>query len=119
MITTFHGNAKIIDVTPGRLQTALEEGGGRFAGRIPRGQSGHQGCHDVGPRRSDTTAVAMAAALRRCLCEIYTDVDGIFSADPRIVRNARKLDTVTFEEMRWHSRRQGADAALRGIRSPP
>lgn len=53
----------------------------------------------LGRGGSDTTAVAMAAALGADVCEIYTDVDGIFSADPRIVRNARKLDTVTFEEM--------------------
>lgn len=53
----------------------------------------------MGRGGSDTTAVAMAAALGADVCEIYTDVDGIFSADPRIVRNARKLDTVTFEEM--------------------
>src|SRR6202000_1256298 len=53
----------------------------------------------LGRGGSDTTAVALAAALTADVCEIYTDVDGIFSADPRIVPNARHLDTVTFEEM--------------------
>ena len=100
VITTgTHGNAKIIDVTPGRLQTALEEG--RIV-LVAGFQGVSQDTRDVttlGRGGSDTTAVALAAALGADVCEIYTDVDGIFSADPRIVRNARKLDTVTFEEM--------------------
>lgn len=53
----------------------------------------------LGRGGSDTTAVAVAAALDADVCEIYTDVDGIFTADPRIVPNARHLDTVSFEEM--------------------
>ena len=53
----------------------------------------------LGRGGSDTTAVALAAALKADVCEIYTDVDGIFTADPRIVPNARHLDTVSFEEM--------------------
>ena len=100
VITTgTHGNAKIIEVTPGRLQAALDEG--RIV-LVAGFQGVSQDTRDVttlGRGGSDTTAVAMAAALGADVCEIYTDVDGIFSADPRIVRNARKLDTVTFEEM--------------------
>ena len=100
VITTgTHGNAKIIEVTPGRLRAALEEG--RIV-LVAGFQGVSQGTRDVttlGRGGSDTTAVALAAALGADVCEIYTDVDGIFSADPRIVPNARKLDTVTFEEM--------------------
>ena len=74
----------------------------------------------LGRGGSDTTAVALAAALHADVCEIYTDVDGIFSADPRIVPNARKLDTVTLrgDARDGGLRGQGADAALRGIRPP-
>jgi len=100
VITTgTHGNAKIIDVTPGRLQAALDEG--RIV-LVAGFQGVSQDTRDVttlGRGGSDTTAVAMAAALGADVCEIYTDVDGIFTADPRIVPNAKKLDTVTFEEM--------------------
>jgi aspartate kinase len=100
VITTgTHGNAKIINVTPGRLQTALDEG---FIVLVAGFQGVSQDTRDVttlGRGGSDTTAVALAAALGADVCEIYTDVDGIFSADPRIVHNARKLDAVTFEEM--------------------
>ncbi|OBG20352.1 aspartate kinase [Mycobacterium sp. 852002-51057_SCH5723018] len=100
VITTgTHGNAKIIEVTPGRLQTALDEG---FIVLVAGFQGVSQDTRDVttlGRGGSDTTAVALAAALGADVCEIYTDVDGIFSADPRIVHNARKLDAVTFEEM--------------------
>ncbi|OMC08373.1 MULTISPECIES: aspartate kinase [unclassified Mycobacterium] len=100
VITTgTHGNAKIIDVTPTRLQSALDEG--RIV-LVAGFQGVSQDTRDVttlGRGGSDTTAVALAAALGADVCEIYTDVDGIFSADPRIVHKARKLDTVTFEEM--------------------
>jgi len=100
VITTgTHGNAKIIDVTPGRLQAALDEG--RIV-LVAGFQGVSQDTRDVttlGRGGSDTTAVALAAALGADVCEIYTDVDGIFSADPRIVANARKLEAVTFEEM--------------------
>ena len=100
VITTgAHGKAKIIDVTPTRLQAALDEG--RIV-LVAGFQGVSQDTRDVttlGRGGSDTTAVALAAALHADVCEIYTDVDGIFSADPRIVANARRLDTVTFEEM--------------------
>ncbi|OBG49806.1 MULTISPECIES: aspartate kinase [unclassified Mycobacterium] len=100
VITTgTHGNAKIIEVTPGRLQAALDEG--RIV-LVAGFQGVSQDTRDVttlGRGGSDTTAVALAAALHADVCEIYTDVDGIFTADPRIVHNARRLDKVTFEEM--------------------
>jgi aspartate kinase len=97
--TSTHGNAKIIDVTPGRLQDALGEG---LIVLVAGFQGVSQDSKDVttlGRGGSDTTAVALAAALHADVCEIYTDVDGIFTADPRIVPNARHLDTVSFEEM--------------------
>ncbi|MSW73512.1 MAG: aspartate kinase, partial [Actinobacteria bacterium] len=97
--TSTHGRARIIDVTPGRIQEALKEG----AIAIVAGFQGiSQDTKDVttlGRGGSDTTAVALAAALDADVCEIYTDVDGVFSADPRVVPNARKLKTVTYEEM--------------------
>lgn len=100
VITTgTHGNAKIIDVTPGRLQAALDEGRVVLVAGFQGVSQDTRDVTTLGRGGSDTTAVALAAALRADVCEIYTDVDGIFSADPRIVHNARKLDTVTFEEM--------------------
>ncbi len=97
--TSAHGRARIIDVTPGRIQEALKEG----AIAIVAGFQGiSQDTKDVttlGRGGSDTTAVALAAALEADVCEIYTDVDGVFSADPRVVPTARKLKTVTYEEM--------------------
>ena len=97
--TSAHGRARIIDVTPGRIQEALAEG----AIAIVAGFQGiSQDTKDVttlGRGGSDTTAVALAAALEADVCEIYTDVDGVFSADPRVVPSARKLKTVTYEEM--------------------
>ena len=91
MITTgTHGNAKIIDVTPGRLRQALDEG---LIVLVAGFQGVSQDSKDVttlGRGGSDTTAVALAAALKADVCEIYTDVDGIFTADPRIVPNARQ-----------------------------
>ena len=97
--TSAHGRARIIDVTPSRIREALDEG----AIAIVAGFQGiSQDTKDVttlGRGGSDTTAVALAAALDADVCEIYTDVDGVFSADPRVVPSARKLKTVTYEEM--------------------
>ena len=94
-----HGKARIIDVTPGRIVDALKEG----AIAIVAGFQGiSQDTKDVttlGRGGSDTTAVALAAALDADVCEIYTDVDGVFSADPRVVPSARKLKGITYEEM--------------------
>jgi aspartate kinase len=97
--TAAHGNARIIDVTPSRIQEALDDG----AIAIVAGFQGvSQGNHEIttlGRGGTDTTAVALAAALNADVCEIYTDVDGVFTADPRIVPNARHLDKITYEEM--------------------
>ena len=97
--TSAHGRARIIDVTPGRIKEALDAG----AIAIVAGFQGiSQDTKDVttlGRGGSDTTAVALAAALDADVCEIYTDVDGVFSADPRVVPNAQKLKTVTYDEM--------------------
>ncbi|MEO6795250.1 MAG: aspartate kinase [Mycobacterium sp.] len=100
VITTgVHGKAKIIDVTPGRLQAALDEGQVVLVAGFQGVSQNTKDVTTLGRGGSDTTAVALAAALKADVCEIYTDVDGIYSADPRIVPNAKKLDTVTFEEM--------------------
>ncbi|WP_433247928.1 aspartate kinase [Streptosporangium sp. CA-135522] len=97
--TSSHGRARIIDVTPGRIREALD--GGQIA--IVAGFQGvSQDTKDIttlGRGGTDTTAVALAAALGADVCEIYTDVDGIFTADPRIVPVARKIPQISFEEM--------------------
>jgi aspartate kinase len=94
-----HGSARIVEVNPTRIRAALDadaiaivagfQGFNRSTGDITT----------LGRGGSDTTAVALAAALKADVCEIYTDVDGIFTADPRIVHNARKVDRITSEEM--------------------
>jgi aspartate kinase len=94
-----HGRARIIDVTPGRLREALD--GGHIV-LVAGFQGVSQDTKDIttlGRGGSDTTAVALAAALGADVCEIYTDVEGVYTADPRIVPQARRLDTVTYEEM--------------------
>lgn len=94
-----HGKAKIIDVTPGRISAAIAEG---HIVIVAGFQGVSQDTHEIttlGRGGTDTTAVALAAALKADICEIYTDVDGVFTADPRIVPTARKLDRVTYEEM--------------------
>ena len=94
-----HGKARIIDVTPGRIREAIDSGSIAIVAGF---QGISQDTNDIttlGRGGSDTTAVALAAALEADVCEIYTDVDGIFSADPRTVPAARKLTTVTYEEM--------------------
>ncbi len=94
-----HGSARIVDVAPSRVREALDIG----AVAIVAGFQGfHRGSGDIttlGRGGSDTTAVALAAALDADVCEIYTDVDGIFTADPRVVPTARKIDRITSEEM--------------------
>jgi aspartate kinase len=94
-----HGRARIIDVTPGRISTAIAEG---FIPIVAGFQGVSQTTKDIttlGRGGSDTTAVALAAALGADVCEIYTDVDGIFTADPRIVRTARRIPKISYEEM--------------------
>ena len=97
--TSAHGKARIIDVTPGRVRTALDEGKIVLVAGFQGVSQDTKDITTLGRGGSDTTAVALAAALKADVCEIYTDVDGVYSADPRIVPDARKLDAVTYEEM--------------------
>lgn len=94
-----HGSARIVDVNPTRVRAALDAG----AIAIVAGYQGfNRGTGDIttlGRGGSDTTAVALAAALGADVCEIFTDVDGVYTADPRVVHNARKIDRITSEEM--------------------
>ncbi len=94
-----HGRARIIDVAPGRIREAIEEGAIAIVAGFQGVSQDTKDITTLGRGGSDTTAVALAAALDADVCEIYTDVDGVFSADPRVVPTARKLKSVTYEEM--------------------
>ena len=91
---TTHGKAKIVDVRARRIHEALDEGAIVLVAGF-QGVSTEFDITTLGRGGSDTTAVALAAALGADACEIYTDVDGVFTADPRIVPEARKLHAVT------------------------
>ena len=94
-----HGKARIIDVTPGRISGALADGAIPIVAGF-QGVSAHgKDITTLGRGGSDTTAVALAAALKADVCEIYTDVDGVFTADPRIVPTARRIPAIRYEEM--------------------
>jgi len=97
--TSTHGRARVIDVTPGRIQEALKEGAIAIVAGFQGVAQDTKDITTLGRGGSDTTAVALAVSLDADVCEIYTDVDGVFSADPRIVPTARKLKSVTYEEM--------------------
>ncbi|WP_063035242.1 aspartate kinase [Nocardia grenadensis] len=97
--TSVHGKAKIIDVTPGRLREALDEGTIVLVAGFQGVSQDSKDVTTLGRGGSDTTAVALAAALEADVCEIYTDVDGVFTADPRIVSDAQQLEQVSYEEM--------------------
>ncbi len=94
-----HGSARIVDVTPVRLREALNEGAIVIVAGFQGFNRDSKDITTLGRGGSDTTAVALAAALGADVCEIYTDVDGVFTADPRIVPRAHKIDTITSEEM--------------------
>ena len=94
-----HGKARIIDVTPGRIQQALGDGAIPIVAGFQGVSQDTKDITTLGRGASDTTAVALAAALGADVCEIYTDVDGIFTADPRIVRGARRIPRISYEEM--------------------
>jgi len=94
-----HGRAKIIDVTPGRIEQALEKGAVAIVAGFQGVSQDTKDITTLGRGGSDTTAVALAAALGAEVCEIYSDVDGVFTADPRIVPTARKRDVISYEEM--------------------
>jgi len=93
-----HGKARITDIKPERVLKSLEEGYivivAGFQGLTEDGE-----ITTFGRGGSDTTAVALAAATKADYCEIYTDVDGVYSTDPRIVKNARKLNEISYDEM--------------------
>jgi aspartate kinase len=94
-----HGKARIIDVTPGRIATALNDGAIPIVAGFQGVSQDSKDITTLGRGGSDTTAVALAAALGAPTCEIYTDVDGVFTADPRIVPGARRIPAISYEEM--------------------
>jgi aspartate kinase len=94
-----HGSARIVDVTPRRVREALDEGAIAIVAGFQGFNRGTGDITTLGRGGSDTTAVALAAALNADVCEIYTDVDGVFTADPRVVSSAQKIDRITSEEM--------------------
>ncbi len=96
--TAAHGNARIIDITPGRIESALAAGDIVIVAGFQGVSQDTKDVTTLGRGASDTTAVALAAALDAEFCEIYTDVDGIFSADPRIVPGARQIPRISYEE---------------------
>lgn len=94
-----HGSARIVDVTPGRIRDALDAGAIAIVAGFQGFNRDTRDITTLGRGGSDTTAVALAAALDAEICEIYTDVDGIFTSDPRVVPLARKIDHISSEEM--------------------
>ena len=94
-----HGKAKIIDVTPSRIEKALAQGSIAIVAGFQGVSQDTKDITTLGRGGSDTTAVALAAALKADVCEIYSDVDGVFTADPRIVASARKRERISYEEM--------------------
>jgi aspartate kinase len=94
-----HGKARIVNITPGRVLGALDEGNVAIVAGFAGVSQDTKDITTLGRGGSDTTAVALAAALGADVCEIYTDVDGVFTADPRIVPGAHKLDRISYEEM--------------------
>ena len=111
---TDHTKAKIVEMRPDRLLEALSEG------RVPvvagfQGVSLEKDVTTLGRGGSDTTAVALAAALGADFCEIYTDVSGVFSADPRVVAEAHKIHKISFEEMLELAASGGRVLALRSV----
>jgi aspartate kinase len=111
---TDHTRAKILEIHPGRLRAALDEG------KVPvvagfQGMSTEKDVTTLGRGGSDVTAVALAAALGADVCEIYTDVTGVFSADPRVVPKARRLSRVSFDEMMEMAATGGRVLMLRSV----
>ena len=93
-----HGKARIADIRPERIFEALDEGNVAIVAGF-QGMTADGEITTLGRGGSDTTAVALAAAIKADLCEIYTDVDGVYSTDPRVVKVARKLDEISYDEM--------------------
>ncbi|MGE5764219.1 MAG: aspartate kinase, partial [Mycobacterium leprae] len=94
-----HGRARIIDVTPGRIREAVDAGAVAIVAGFQGVSQDTKDITTLGRGGSDTTAVALAAALHADVCEIYTDVDGVFTADPRLVPTARRIERISYEEM--------------------
>jgi aspartate kinase len=94
-----HGRARIVDVVPSRIRETIERGQVAIVAGFQGVTTETNDVTTLGRGGSDTTAVALAAGLDADVCEIYTDVDGVFTADPRIVPAARKIDRLTYEEM--------------------
>ena len=94
-----YGKARIIDVTPSRIRDTVARGSVAIVAGFQGVNPSTNDVTTLGRGGSDTTAVALAASLKADVCEIYTDVDGVFTADPRIVPTARKLDRVSYDEM--------------------
>jgi aspartate kinase len=94
-----HGRARIIDIKPGRISGALADGAIPIVAGFQGVSQTTKDVTTMGRGASDTTAVALAAALSADVCEIYSDVDGVFTADPRIVRTARRIPQISYEEM--------------------
>jgi aspartate kinase len=94
-----HGFARIIDVTPGRISSAIEDGAIPIVAGFQGVSQTTKDITTLGRGGSDTTAVALAAALSADVCEIYTDVDGVFTEDPRLVAGARRIARISYEEM--------------------
>ncbi|AXK46228.1 aspartate kinase [Brachybacterium saurashtrense] len=94
-----HGKAHILRVTPGRIEEALEEGSVAIVAGFQGVSEATKDITTLGRGGSDTTAVALAAALKADVCEIYSDVDGVFTADPRIAPAARRVPLISSEEM--------------------
>ncbi|MDO5683887.1 MAG: aspartate kinase [Propionibacteriaceae bacterium] len=94
-----HGDARIIDITPGRIHSSLDEGNIVIVAGFQGVSQDSKDVTTLGRGASDTTAVALAAALGADYCEIYTDVDGIFTADPRVAPKARQVPEISYEEM--------------------
>jgi aspartate kinase len=99
LTTSSHGKARIVNITPGRVVNSVAEGNIAIVAGFQGFSKETMNITTLGRGGSDTTAVALAAALNADVCEIYTDVDGVYTADPRIVPNARRLARVTYEEM--------------------
>ena len=99
LTTSVHGKARIVNITPGRVENSIVEGNVAIVAGFQGFSKETMNITTLGRGGSDTTAVALAAALHADVCEIYSDVDGVYTADPRIVSNARRLDRVTYEEM--------------------
>ena len=99
LTTERHGNARIVDVTPGRVRDALDQGKICLVAGFQGVNKDTRDVTTLGRGGSDTTAVALAAALGAAVCEIYSDVDGVYTADPRLVPDAQKLNQLSFEEM--------------------